>query len=143
MKPLSSLAVLVGLGTAVMGVAGLIAPDVLVRIGWLWTTPAGLYASAVLDLLAGLVLLKVASSSRSPVAMSVLGAVTLLGGILTPFLGHARALTYARWWANQDPVFLRLWAALLLVVGVLIVTAVTPRRRTLRPSAGTRARPVW
>lgn len=127
---------IIGLVTALVGVAGLIAPHVLVELAWLWATPSGLYASAALDILAGLVLLKVAHSSRSPVSLSVFGGITLVGGVLTPFLGHARTVAHARWWSAQSPVILRLWGVLLLAIGVLIVVAVAPRRRMLRPVTG-------
>ncbi len=136
MKLSSSLAVIVGLVIALTGVAGILVPQVLVQLGWLWATPVGHYVSAALDIVAGLILLKAAPSSRSPVALSVFAAITLIAGVLTPFLGHAREVAYATWWSNQGAGILRLWAVFLIAVGILIIVSVAPRRRMLRPVPG-------
>lgn len=136
MRTFSSLGVVIGLLTAFLGVAGLIVPQVFVELAWVWTTSTGLYVSAALDIVVGLILAKAAPPSRSPVALSAFAAITLIGGILTPFLGQARARAYATWWSAQNPAILRLWACLVLATGVLIAVAAAPRRRMLRPAAG-------
>ncbi|OJY30224.1 MAG: hypothetical protein BGO98_26150 [Myxococcales bacterium 68-20] len=130
----SSLAVLVGFLIAAMGLVGLIVPSVFVRLGWAWATVPGIYVSAAIDIVVGLVLIRAAPRSRSPVGLGVFAAVSLIGGVITPFLGLARMYAAARWWSGQSPTILRLWALFELTVGVLIVCAVVPRRRALRPA---------
>ena len=132
MKLSLSLAMFVGVLLVALGVAGFIVPNVFVQLGWFWATDVGLYVSAALDILIGLVLLAAAPSSRSPVGLSVFAAFSLIGGVLTPFLGQGRAYSHATWWAAQGPLVLRMWATLVLAVGVLIICAAVPRRRALR-----------
>jgi hypothetical protein len=130
----SSLAMLIGLVIATVGIIGLISPQTYVRLGWFWADPPGLYVLAAIQLVIGLALLRAAPSSRSPVGLGVLGAFALAEAVLMPLLGRGRTHGIAQWWGSQTTGSLRLWALLELAVGVLIVCAVAPRRRALPPS---------
>jgi hypothetical protein len=131
----SSLAMVIGFLIAAVGLVGLISPDIYVRLGWFWAEMPGIYIIAVIQLVTGLVLVRAAPSSRSPVGLGVLGAFALAEAVLMPLLGHGRTRAIAEWWGSQTYGSLRLWALLELVIGALVVLAVAPRRRrALRPA---------
>lgn len=133
----TSLAMLVGIVIATLGVVGLISPDTYVRLGLFWETPPGLYIVAAIQLIIGLVLIRAAPISRSPLALGALGVIALIEAVFVPLLGHGRIHAVAHWWEHQSPSFLRLWGLLELAIGVLIICAVAPRRRALRAAAST------
>ena len=124
-------AVVVGIIIAVVGLVGLLSPDTYVRLGWFWATSQGLYIVAAIQLACALILLSAAPSSRSPVGLGVVAGVTLVEAVAMPLLGPARDRAIAEWWGSQTAGFIRLWALLELVVGILVVCAVAPGRRSL------------
>ena len=134
MRPL---VVLIGLVIAALGLLGLSSPATYARLGILWTTPPVLYVVTVIQVLIALVLLRAAPSSRSPVGLGLVGALALVEGILMPLLGLGRAHAFAEWWGSQSAGLLRIWALVELVVGVLVVCAVAPSTRPLRPAGST------
>src|SRR5262245_54345653 len=130
-----ALAMVIGFWIAAVGLIVLVAPDAYVRLGWFWAESPGIYIVAAVQLAIGLVLLRAAPSSRSPIGLGVLGAFALAEAVLMPLLGYGRTRAIAQWWGSQTFGSLRLWAALELAIGVLVVLAVAPRRGPLRPAA--------
>jgi hypothetical protein len=133
----SSLAMLAGTAIALLGVVGLVSPQAYVQLGLLWETSPGLYIVSIIQLVIGLVLIRAAPDSRTPFALGALGVLALIEAVFIPLLGPGRAHAIAHWWESQSTSFLRLWGLLELAVGVLIVCAVAPRRRPLRPVPST------
>lgn len=129
---MKSLAMVIGIVIAALGIIGLISPDTYVRLGWFWEESPGLYIVAAVQLVIGLVLIRAAPTSRSPLGLGALGVLALIEAVFMPFLGHGRIHAIAHWMSSQSPSFLRLWGLLELAVGILIVSAVAPRRRVLR-----------
>ncbi|AKU95359.1 hypothetical protein AKJ09_02023 [Labilithrix luteola] len=125
---MKALARIVGIVIAALGLLGLISPSSYVRLGWFWAQSPGLYIAAVLQLIMGLVLLRAAPSSRSPVGLGIVGAFAIGEAVLAPLLGFGKTQVVAKWWAALTPGVLRLWALVGLAIGVLIVLAVAPRR---------------
>ncbi len=134
MNASSSLALVIGFVIAAVGAVGLISPETYVRLGWFWAESPGIYIVAVVQLLIGIAFVRAAPSSRSPVGLGVLGAFALTEAVLMPLLGHGRTHAIAQWWSSQSFGTLRMWALLELAIGVLVVLAVVPRRRGLRPA---------
>lgn len=133
----SSLAMLVGIVITAFGLVGLISPHSYVRLGWFWETSPGVYIVAAIQLVIGLVLIRAAPTSRSPLGLGAFGVIALVEAVFMPLLGHGRVHAIAHWWESQSPSFLRLWGLLELAIGVLIVWAVAPRRRALRAAPST------
>ena len=124
-----ALVLVVGLLIAAVGGIGVVAPHVLQGISRYTVTPVGLYVVAALRVAIGVALVRVAAVSRAPSLLRVLGFVAIAAGIGTLFLGVDRAGAILAWWSGQGPVLIRLWPALALVFGVIMVWAVVPRRR--------------
>ena len=115
-----------------VGVLGLIAPDRLVALGTVLTTPSGIYGIAALRFLVGVVFLITASSSRMPRTLRILGVIAIIGGILTPLFGVDRSAAAVNWWAAQGPVFLRFPGTVLAGLGAFLIYATGPVRRVAR-----------
>ena len=122
------LAVLIGLIIASLGILGMAAPAVLLDATAFALTQTGLYVAAVLRVAFGLVLFLAAPVSRLPRTMRILGALIVLAGVMTPFFGVERARAIVDWWTVQGPLFMRAWAAIAVVLGLLIIYAFAPRR---------------
>jgi len=126
---LNAAAVVVGAFVAALGAAGIIEPRLLLGIARYSVTPAGLWAAAGLRVGIGLVLLAAAARSRAPRALRAVGWVAIVAGVLTAAARVDQVQAIVRWWLAQGPVGMRLWPALALLSGALIVWAAAPARR--------------
>jgi hypothetical protein len=124
-----ALAIAIGLGLGAIGLVGVLAPPIILDIGRSLLTPAALYAVAALRIGIGVVLVRVASASRLPMALRIVGIVVILAGVLTLFLGAERSRAILDWWSNQGPAFMRVCLIGPTVVGLFIVYALSSPRR--------------
>lgn len=123
------LALLFALLTIVIGIVLVIAPDRMIALGPYAITRAGLYTIGALRVGMGLVLMAVATTSRAPRALRVLGVVLVVGGVLTPLAGVERVRGIADWGMTQGPALRWGIAALMLGIGSFIAFAVAGSRR--------------
>jgi len=117
-----------------VGVAGVIAPSALVWLAqqFIASGALGFYVIATVRIAFGLILISVASASRAPKALRVLGYVILILGITTALIGLAaidRAQGSIEWWLRQGTAVFRLTAILLLALGAFVAFACAPARR--------------
>jgi hypothetical protein len=122
-------ALLFGLVAAGVGMLAFAAPERFLTGVRVFETPLGLYGAAAIRVVFGIALLGAAPASRAPRALRVLGAVVLLAGLLTPFVGVERARAIMDWWSARGAGFMRLWAAVAVAFGAFVVHAVRPARR--------------
>ena len=122
------LALFVAAVVMIIGSAGVVAPDRLIAAGRYVVTPAGLYAIAALRVGMGLVLMLVASSSRTPKVLRALGFLVLLAGLATPFFGVDRSREIIDWAAAQGPTLLRGVAGVLVAMGGFVAWALATGR---------------
>jgi hypothetical protein len=118
------LGLLVALFIALIGLTGIFAPNRLMTISQSSVTPVGIYVAAALRIGIGLVLVRVAPSSRAPKVLFAFGVIAVIAGLVTLFLGIERAQVLLEWWSAQGPGFIRLWAGLPLVLGGFIAYAI-------------------
>ena len=124
------IAIFAGASLLFIGFAGVIFPEMLLIVGRHLVTPAGLYIVAAFRIGIGLVLILAASASRLPKALRLLGAIMVIGGLLTPLMGADRSRAMLDWCAAQGPFLTRMLAGLGIAVGAFIMFAVVSRRRT-------------
>jgi hypothetical protein len=124
------LSFLVGLIIAAIGILGMTAPTVLLDGMRFAQTQVGLYFVAAVRVAFGLVLIGAATASRLPKTLRVIGAFSIVAGIITPFFGVVRTRAIIDWWSAQGTTFLRGWAVLPVILGLFIIYAVATRRRT-------------
>jgi len=117
---------------AAIGLVGVLVPAGLVWIAQHSVTPGAFYVIASVRVALGLVLISVASVSRVPQLLRVLGYFILLAGVATALTGLAgieRARLIVEWWLAQGPGVIRLTSALVLALGGFVAFACAPNRR--------------
>ena len=120
-------ALLVALFTIVVGMVGIVSPDIGMTLRRLYyVTPGRFYAAGAVRVAMGLVLILAASSSRWPRTLRALGAVVCLQGLAGTLFGPERARAIIEWEAMHT-AFLRAGAAVALITGGFIAFAVTKR----------------
>lgn len=124
------LAMAIGLIIAAIGLVGVVLPSLLLEFGRSLLTPTALYIVAALRIGIGVVLVRVAPVSRTPMILHVLGILVIIAGVLTPFFGVERSRVILEWWSSQEPSFTRACAGVAVAFGLFVVYAVTSPRRT-------------
>ena len=117
---------LFGLFIAALGVAGMASPPQLLALVTRAQSQLGLNLIAFVRLLLGGALLFSAPDSRAPTYLLILGAVSVVSGLVTPFFGVRRFETILDWWRERPPGVVRLWSAFVLLFGLSLVWAVFP-----------------
>jgi uncharacterized membrane protein YidH (DUF202 family) len=129
---MKTLAFVLGLCISVFGVVGLIVPQIYVWLAQQFTTAGSFYIIAVVRIAFGLLLISVATASRTSKALRVLGSVIVILGIASVFTGLF-AIEWARgaieWWMQKGPDAFRLTSILILALGSFIAYACAPDRR--------------
>ncbi len=129
---MKTLAFVFGLCISAVGAVGLLAPSSLVWLGQHFVTSGAFYVIATVRIAFGLILISVASASRAPKALRVLGYVILILGITTALTGLVaigRARGAIEWWLQQGSGLVRLTGVLLLALGGFVAYACAPARR--------------
>ena len=130
---MKTLAFVFGLCILAVGVGGIFAPSGLVWIAQHFVVTSGaFYGLATVRVVFGLVLISVASASRAPKALRVLGYVILIVGIMTALMGLVgigRARASIEWWLQQGSSVVRLTGVLILALGSFVAYACAPARR--------------
>jgi hypothetical protein len=130
MKLPKLLATVMALLIAAIGVVGVASPSVLLAFGQSLQTPSALLVAAALRIIFGAVLVWVASASRMPRTLRVIGFLMILGGILTPLFGVERFQAILSWFSSQGPLLMRAWASIAVIFGLFVVYVVCSPRRT-------------
>jgi hypothetical protein len=120
---------LIGLVLIGVGLFYAVAPEGLLAFVRSVITPTGLVVIAVIRIGVGLVFLRAAPHSRTPLILRILGVVAILGGIATPLVGVERTLAVLDWWASQGPPLMRAWAVMVALLGGFFVYTVSANRR--------------
>jgi hypothetical protein len=130
---MKNLAFVFGICIATFGVVGILSPSGLIWVAQHSVTSGVFYLIATVRVAFGLVLISVASASRAPWAVRVLGHVILIAGIttaLTGLLAIGRAPAIIDWWLQQGSGLVRLTGILVIASGGFIAYACAPARRT-------------
>jgi len=91
--------------------------------------PTVIYVAAALRVAIGVILVFSAPGARLPIFLRLFGGVIIVGGVLTPFFGARFAYTILDWWRQEGSALVRVFATISLLLGVLTLYALTPRRR--------------
>jgi hypothetical protein len=117
---------------AIIGVIGIVVPSWWLAIARSFDTPLGLVAAAGVRLIMGAVLFLVAPRARTPTFLRVLGVVTFIAGLITPFFGVDRARRILEWWSASGAGVQRAWAAFAIALGVFLIWALSGPEHTKR-----------
>jgi uncharacterized membrane protein len=127
-----NVALVVGLLMLAFGAVGIVEPSALTSLVPYAVTSGAFYVFGAVRVALGLVLISVASRSRAPRALRIVGYFILVAGIATALTGLVaieRARAIIDWWLQQGSPLLRLTAAVVAALGGLIAYACAPGRR--------------
>ena len=129
---MKNVAFVVALLILVAGAVGFLVPSGLVWIARHSVTSGAFYIIATVRVAFGLVLISVASVSRAPKTLRVLGYLVLIAGITTALtglvaIGRARAII--EWWSQQGSGVVRLTGVVVLALGGFVAYVCAPVRR--------------
>jgi hypothetical protein len=113
-----------GVLVAALGGVGALAPGRLLDVVAACATPAGVWALAALRLALGVCFLLAAPASRAPGVLRVLGGVSLLSAVATPFFGVAGMRRLIAWWRDRSEATIRVWSLFVVGFGAALVYAV-------------------
>jgi len=114
-----------GIGGAIflVGLVGLLSPDILLRGVEGLKSSRRLYALSVARLAIGLVLFLGAASTAFPGLFRVLGVLVILRGLAIPALGPTRVRALIDWLQSRPPVLVRVLFVPATALGGLLVWA--------------------
>lgn len=120
---------LFGLFVCTLGIVGALSPERLLALVTRVQSQAGLYVIAGIRLLLGFALLLAGPTSRAPLYLQVLGALSIFSGLVTPFFGVRRFEAILDWWRRRPPAVVRVWSLFVVLFGASLVWAVLPLER--------------
>lgn len=129
---MKNLAFVLALLVLAIGVVGIFVPACLVWIAEHSATSSAFCLIGAVRIAFGSLLILVASASRSPRAIRVLGVLVLIAGIstaVTGLLAIERARAFIEEWLQLGAGVIRLTSVLLLVLGGFVAYACAPTRR--------------
>ena len=129
MIPMNVALSLIGLLIAAFGIAGMVAPSLLIEVGRMMSVEPAIYVVALVRIVVGAALFLAAPSSRAPIVIRILGGIIVAAGIATPFFGVERSLHVVDWLSRQGADFVRLVLILPVALGLFIAYALAPRKR--------------
>jgi hypothetical protein len=123
---MSTVALILSLLVAALGTLGLVSPQRLADLARRLLTPGGLVLAAVIRILFGVVLVYAAPTSRAPEFVRVIGITSIVAGAMTPLLRADQHRKILDWWVARGSGFMRIWSAVGLVLGLVLVYTVLP-----------------
>lgn len=121
-------AALVGVLIALVGLVSVAEPSIPVGIGQRLQTTGQLYAVAAVRVLMGAALLWGARGSRMPRTLLAIGALMILGGLVSPLFGIERIHALLAWFASLGPLLTRALASVAVGLGAFIAHAARPAK---------------
>jgi hypothetical protein len=122
------IAVLAGVLIALVGLVSVADPSITVAFAGRLRTSGALYAIAAVRVLVGAALVWGARGSRMPRTLLVIGALMILGGLVTPVFGIERIQALVAWFASLGPVLTRALASIAVLLGAFLAFAARPIR---------------
>ena len=118
------LVLILGLVIAAIGLVGLLWPKALIRIVQAaWKFRVSLYLVVLLRLAFGLILLVAAHDTRFPLALQILGGLSILSAVAALAVGFDRVQRFLNWWSRRPEWFIRVWCVLAVAFGGFLVLA--------------------
>ncbi|MBU4313109.1 MAG: hypothetical protein KJ706_10405 [Candidatus Omnitrophica bacterium] len=86
-----------------------------------WKQGKRLLVGGIVNILLGILFLKVASQCRIPGVITAMGIISLIKGIALVIRGPEKAKAMLDYWANKSPKAMRLFAILAIAIGLLML----------------------
>lgn len=111
----------IGIFMVAMGMMIVVNPMVAKRMMVFWRQGKRIYFGGAIRILLGIIFLFHAPQAKSAMAMTMLGVLALLGGIIIIILGPKRAGLIIEHWQSKPDSFLRLLSLTILAFGSLVI----------------------
>lgn len=109
-----------------LGALGGVSPGRLLTFLTWWHEGPRLFAAAAFRVVLGVASLGAAPLSRAPAYLLCVGAIALLFGLATPWLGAHRFAARLGAWRAVPPTRVRPWCALPIALGLSLLWTVLP-----------------
>jgi hypothetical protein len=117
---------LIGVLMTGLGIVVLAAPGAFMNLADASQTQPAIYVAAAIRLVIGVVLYLAAPRSRAPRLLRVIGIIIFAAGLLTPFVGVWFGSAILEWWRSGGEAIVRIWTALPITLGVLLIYLLSP-----------------
>ena len=111
---------LAGLAIAAIGLLGVAAPATLIDFLTRWRVLTRLPVTLGLRVAFGLLFLVAAPHCRLPDLVRVVGILELVGAAVLLVAGPEPLQSFATWWLQRSPAFVRYWCSGALAFGILL-----------------------
>lgn len=129
MKLAKTLATVMAALVAAMGLVGVAAPALLLGFAQSLQSQGALYTVAAIRFIFGAILVWLASASRLPKTLRVIGVVIMLAAVGVALFGIERTQAMLDWFSSIDRSLMRAVAILPVAFGVFVIYAVNAPRR--------------
>ena len=115
------LIVLFGVLICLAGLTILILPEKFKNIMNRWTGQPRFLFAVIIRVLFGALLLSEAANLKFPLAMKVIGAISILAAVVLLLVGQERMDRFIDWWMRMSDNLLRFWSIFAFVFGAFLI----------------------
>ena len=110
-----------GIAVALLGLIGIIMPERFRKLLGAWRSQPRFLFAVIVRLAFGSLLLAAAAELRFPLAMKILGGVSILAAFVLLLLGRDRLDRLVAWWLRLPDEFLRVSTLFVIIFGVFLI----------------------
>ncbi len=114
---------LFGVLICLAGLVILIFPDQFRNAMNKWTGQPRFLFAVIIRVLFGALLLSEAANLKFPLAMKVIGAISILAAVVLLLIGQQRMDRFIDWWMRMTDNVLRVWSVLAIAFGAFFIYA--------------------
>ncbi len=117
------LVTIVGALIVLIGLIGLVNPRKFISLVGRWQGASRLWSAALIRIALGVGFIIAAPSCRLPEVVRIIGIISLVAGVVIPFIGRRRFDSFIDWWLGMPTGVIRIWSLAAAVFGVVLVYA--------------------
>ncbi len=112
---------LFGVLICLAGLTILILPEKFKNIMNRWTGQPRFLFAVIIRVLFGALLLSEAANLKFPLAMKIIGAISILAAVVLLLVGQERMDRFIDWWMRMSDNLLRFWSIFAFVFGAFLI----------------------
>jgi len=105
------------------GLTILILPEKFKNLMNRWTGQPRFLFAVIIRVLFGALLLSEAANLKFPLAMKIIGAISILAAVVLLLVGQERMDRFIDWWMRMADNVLRIWSVLAIAFGAFFIYA--------------------
>ena len=114
---------LFGVLICLAGLLILIAPEKFKKVMNSWTGQPRFLFAVIVRVIFGAILLSEAANLKFPLAMKIIGAISILAAVVLLLVGQERMDRFIDWWMRMADNVLRIWSVLAIAFGAFFIYA--------------------